>query len=79
MSEVKGFFSEPLEPQRQPKNYDAWQAASLLVGLYGANAANYADDRRTRVRQSGNWVATRTWDLIASEIVHLLSAAPDCL
>ncbi len=46
MSEVKGFFSEPLEPQRQPKNYDAWQAASLLVGLYGANAGDYADDRR---------------------------------
>jgi hypothetical protein len=77
MSEVKGFFSEPLEPQRQPKNYDAWQAASLLVGLYGNSAADYANDRRTRERQSGDWMATRTWDLIVTEIERMLLAAPN--
>ena len=77
MSKINAFFAESLKSPRQPKDYDAWQAASLLVGLYGGSAANYAIDRRTRERQSGDWMATRTWDLILCEVERLLSAAPD--
>ena len=77
MSKVNAFYAESLKSPRQPKDYDAWQAASLLVGLYGDSATDYANGRRTRERQSGDWMATRTWDLILSEIERLLSAAPD--
>jgi hypothetical protein len=71
MSKVNAFFAESLKSPRQPKEHDAWQA------LYGDSAADYANDRRTRERQSGDWMATRTWDLIVSEVERLLSAAPD--
>ena len=77
MSKLNAFFAESLKSPRQPKDYDAWQAASLLVGLYGDSATDYANGRRTRERQSGDWTAMRTWDLILSEIERLLSAAPD--
>ena len=76
MSKVNGLAAELPEPQRQPTNYDAFQAAALLVGLYGADATDYAEDRQARVRENGDWAATRTWDLIASEIERLLRAAP---
>ncbi len=76
MPRVTGYLAKPTTTQRKTTTYDAWQSASLLVGLYGTNAADYANDRRRRVRQSGDWVATRTWDLIVSEIEHLLRAAP---
>lgn len=76
MSDVNDFYARPLETRHLPASYDAWQAASLLVGLYGPNAARYADDRRAQVQQTGDWVATKTWDLIVSEIERLLRTAP---
>ncbi len=56
MSKVIAFFAEPLKSPRQPKDYGAWQAASLLVRLYDQSAADYANDRRARVRQIGDWM-----------------------
>ena len=77
MSDVNGSSTEELIRQRQAKGHDAWQAASLLVGLYGESAAEYANARRRRVQQNGDLVATRTWDLIVSEVKRLVKAAPE--
>jgi len=71
-----GYLAKLTTPQRKSTTYDAWQAASLLIGLYGPNAVEYANGRRERVRQSGDLVATRTWDLIVSQVEHLLHGAP---
>ncbi len=76
MPRVTSYLVKPTAPQRKSTIYDAWQAASLLVGLYGPKAADYANGRRERVRQNGDLVAARTWDLIVSQVEHLLHGAP---
>lgn len=58
--------------------YDAWQAAALLIGLYGSDAVDYADARKSEMRETGDVEATRTWDLIGAQILRLLRAAPGC-
>ena len=37
MPRVTGYLAKPTTPQRKTTTYDAWQPASLLVGLYGTN------------------------------------------
>jgi hypothetical protein len=59
-----------------PSREDIWQAATLLIGVYGREAAAYADDRRCEHQENGDHTAARTWHLIASEIEHLMGTAP---
>ncbi len=55
---------------------DIWQAATLLIGVYGRDAVTYADHRRGERRELGDLDAARTWNLIACEIEHLMGTAP---
>ena len=64
------------QPKAKRALHDIWQAATLLIGVYGRDAANYADGRRTEQEQIGDSDAARTWTLIASEIEHLMHTAP---
>jgi len=59
-----------------PSNDDIWQAATLLIGVYGREAMAYADLRRCEQQDHGDWDAARTWNLIASEIEQLMQRAP---
>jgi hypothetical protein len=56
--------------------YDIWQAASLLIGLYGHEAPGYADGQRTEHQAAGDSGGTVVWDLILREIDRLLDSAP---
>jgi hypothetical protein len=76
MPRATSYLVTPTTPQRKSTTYDAWQAASLLVGLYGPKAVDYANGRRERVRRNGDLAAARTWDLIVSQVEHLLHGAP---
>ncbi len=55
---------------------DIWQAATLLIGVYGRDAMTYADDRRSERQEHGDLDAARTWNLIAFEIEQLMHTAP---
>jgi hypothetical protein len=75
--------SLPCEPGGQkneerpvPSGDDILQAATLLIGVYGRDAAAYADGRRSEVETCGDAVATRTWQSIVTQIEHLLQSAP---
>lgn len=59
-----------------PSRDDIWQAATLLIGVYGRDAMDYADCRRSERQKIGDMAAARTWNLIASQIEHLLHSAP---
>jgi hypothetical protein len=59
-----------------PSRDDIWQAATLLIGVYGRDAMQYADGRRSERQEIGDVTAARTWNLIASQIQHLLQDAP---
>ena len=59
-----------------PSRDDIWQAATLLIGVYGREAMEYADGRRSERQESGDATAAQTWNLIVSEIEHLLQDAP---
>ncbi len=59
-----------------PSSDDIWQAATLLIGVYGRDAVTYADHRRSERRELGDLDAARTWNLIACEIEHLMRTAP---
>ncbi len=59
-----------------PSSDDIWQAATLLIGVYGRDAVTYADHRRSERRELGDLDAARTWNLIACEIEHLMGTAP---
>lgn len=59
-----------------PSRDDIWQAATLLIGVYGRDAAHYADGRRSEQEEIGDSDAARTWNLIASEIEQLMQRAP---
>ena len=75
--------SLPCEPCGQkneerpvPSGDDILQAATPLVGVYGRDAATYADGRRSEVENCGDAVATRTWESIVTQIEHLLRITP---
>lgn len=59
-----------------PSRDDIWQAATLLIGVYGRDAVEYADDRRNERQEHGDDAAAQTWHLIISQIEHLLQGAP---
>ncbi len=59
-----------------PSRDDIWQAATLLIGVYGRDAMEYADVRRSEQHENGDMAAARTWHLIISQIEHLLQGAP---
>ncbi len=60
----------------EPSGDDIWQAATLLVGVYGRDAMEYADGRRSERQEHGDMTAAQTWHLIISQIEHLLQGAP---
>ncbi len=55
---------------------DIWQAATLLIGVYGRDAVMYADHRRGERQELGDLDAAGTWNLIACEIEHLMRTGP---
>lgn len=59
-----------------PSRDDIWQAATLLIGVYGREAMEYADTRRTEQQACGDSAGAETWTLIVSQIEHLLRDAP---
>lgn len=59
-----------------PSRDDIWQAATLLIGVYGREAMEYADHRRSERVEHGDEAAAQTWNLIVSQIEHLLADAP---
>jgi len=59
-----------------PSCGDIWQAATLLIGVYGRDAMEYADSRRSERQDNGDLAAAQTWNRIASQIAHLLQGAP---
>ncbi len=65
-----------METGSKTSTYDIWQAASLLVGLYGEEAAIYASARGKHHHLEGDLTGAATWGLIATEIAGLLQEAP---
>jgi hypothetical protein len=59
-----------------PSRDDIWQAATLLIGVYGRDAMEYADCRMNERQEHGDAAAAQTWHLIISQIEHLLEGAP---
>ena len=59
-----------------PSSNDIWQAATLLIGVYGRDAVAYADHRRSERQEHGDLVAAQTWNLIVAEIEQLMRIAP---
>ena len=82
MTEVDRPRDEPLQTNRPAGElmnacYDAWQAASLLVGLYGIDAVDYADARKAQMHDDGDLAGAQTWELIVVQINRLLRTAPN--
>lgn len=57
--------------------HDAWQAASLLIGLFGSDASNYAAEKMASCMATRDLVGATTWNLIASQIDLLLTSRTD--
>ena len=77
---VQGLFepvdpAEPCEP-RQPSNDDVWQAASLLIGVHGRDAVEYAVQRINHLDDRGDRMGVTTWALILTQIEDLLRGSP---
>ena len=53
---------------------DAWQAASLLVGIPGNDAGNYAAERLARCVATRDLAGATTWSLIESNVDLLLTS-----
>lgn len=51
--------------------YDVWQAASLLIGLYGRQALGYAIMRRDTLRAEGDVAGSETWNLIRFKVEEM--------
>ncbi len=51
--------------------HDVWQAASLLIGLYGLQALGYAITRRDTLRAEGDVAGSETWNLIRFKIEEM--------
>jgi hypothetical protein len=56
-----------------PKAQAAWQAASLLVGLFGREAGDYAAEKLLRCLAANDLDGATTWSLIESQIDLLLT------
>ena len=52
-------------------HYDVWQAASLLIGLYGRQALGYAIMRRDTLRAEGDVAGSETWNLIRFKVQEM--------
>lgn len=52
-------------------HYDVWQAASLLIGLYGRQALGYAIMRRDTLRAEGDVAGSETWNLIRFKVEEM--------
>ncbi len=74
MAEQQGKMAE--SAATAPSRDDIWQAATLLVGVYGREAVEYADHRRSERQELGDEAAAQTWNLIVSQIEYLLAGAP---
>ncbi len=74
-SRSSGESADP-RAQRQPSNADIWQAASLLIGVYGRQAADYARQRRDRLADGEDGPGAMVWELILSRIEGLVLCAP---
>ena len=59
---------------RTPLANDAWQAASLLVGILGNDAGNYAAGRLARCMATRDLAGATTWSLIESHVDLLLTS-----
>jgi len=57
--------------------HDAWRAASLLVGLFGNDASNYAAEKLARCLAAHDLPGATTWSLIESQIQSLLRGRAD--
>jgi len=57
--------------------HDAWRAASLLVGLFGNDASNYAAGKLARCLAARDLAGATTWSLIQSQIEMLLTGRAD--
>lgn len=55
-------------------HHDAWQAASLLVGLFGIDAGSYAAEKLAVCLAARDLAGATTWSLISSQIDLLLSS-----
>ncbi len=77
---VQGLFStiDPAGPckEQQPTDGDIWQAASLLIGVYGRDALEYAVQRKDDLEESGDQAGAMTWQLIQSQLEDLLCGSP---
>ena len=62
--------------QPGPSNLDIWQAASLLIGVYGGKAGDYAGEQRDRLDDLGDRSGAMVWQRIQARIEALLDYAP---
>jgi hypothetical protein len=58
-------------------HHDAWQAAALLVGLFGNDASSYAAAKMARCLTARDKAEATTWSLISSQIDLLLTTHTD--
>lgn len=57
--------------------HDVWQAASLLVGLFGRDAGTYAAEKLARCVAERDLGGVTTWSLIGAQIDLLLKDYTD--
>lgn len=74
--DLDGDLPGDLDAVAPSSRYDIWQAASLLIGLYGHEAPDYAGGQRSEHFAAGDSGGTVVWDLILREIDRLLDGAP---
>lgn len=65
------------DANQRPTSFDVWQAASLLIGLLGADAVPYVGGRYSATSETDEPDVAKTWQRISCEVEHLLSTAPE--
>ena len=65
------------DASQRPTSYDVWQAASLLVGLLGADAVSYVGGRHSAANETDDPDVAKTWQRISCEVEQLLRTAPE--
>lgn len=60
----------------QPSSDDIFQAAALLVGVYGPQAVDHAVQQKDHLDGRGDQPGVMVWELILSRIEVLLHYAP---
>ena len=58
-----------------PEETDIWQAASLLVGLYGSKALDVAAERLSELEEEES-TDRQVWDRIIVKVNELLCSGP---